>query len=58
MQDYKAGEELLNREVYGNGQEFTEAGIVKYYYQKLGGLNHATRKYDQPFQDSSQALPF
>nr|CAG8584220.1 1636_t:CDS:2 [Entrophospora candida] len=25
---------------YGNGTEFTEAGIIKYYAEELGGVNH------------------
>ena len=35
-----------------DGQEFTEAGIIKFYTKKLGGQQHAKRKYEQPFQDS------
>jgi hypothetical protein len=61
MEDYKDSKDkliLLDRTVYGDGQEFSEAGIVQFYAEKLGGQQHAKRKYEQPFQDGSQEPPF
>jgi hypothetical protein len=61
MQDYQDDKDkliLLDRTVYGDGQEFTEAGIIKFYAEKLGGQQHSQRKYEQPFQDGSQEPPF
>jgi hypothetical protein len=61
MKDYKDSKDqliLLDRTIYGDGKEFTEAGIIKFYTEKLGGQDHALKKYEKPFQDSSQPLPF
>ncbi|CAG8829742.1 26112_t:CDS:1, partial [Gigaspora rosea] len=33
------------RTIYGNGQEFTEEGIIKFYAEELGGQDHALKKY-------------
>ena len=57
MKDYKDSKDkliLLNRTVYGDGQEFTEEGIIKYYAEKLGGQNHAMKKYEKPFNIKDQ----
>jgi hypothetical protein len=61
MKDYKDSKDkliLLDRTIYGDGKEFTEAGIIKFYTEQLGGQDHALKKYEKPFQDSSQPLPF
>jgi len=57
MKDYKDSKDnliLLNRTIYGNGEEFTEEGIIKFYTEKLGGQNHALKKYEKPFKDQPQ----
>ena len=35
---------VLDRRVYGNGTEFTEAGIRKYLFEKEVGLTHSFSK--------------
>ena len=47
MEDYKDGDKRLDKSKYGNGQEFTEEGIIKFYAEKLGGQNHAKKKYEK-----------
>jgi len=44
MEQLKEGEKTLDLRKYGNGKEFTEDGIILYYYEKLGGLNHSFAK--------------
>ncbi|CAG8643291.1 11279_t:CDS:10 [Funneliformis caledonium] len=61
MKDYKDGKDnliLLDRTVYGDSQEFSEEGIVKFYTEELGGQDHATKKYQQPFKDNIHEPPF
>jgi hypothetical protein len=48
--DQKLG---LNLTKYGNGTEFTEAGIIKYYAEELGGINHSYSKGEQKKQELS-----
>jgi hypothetical protein len=43
----------LDKSIYGDGQEFTEAGIIKYYAEELGGVNHNYFKGEQKKQASS-----
>ena len=43
MEDYKNGDKRLNKSKYGDGKEFTEEEIIKYYAEKLGGQNHAKK---------------
>jgi len=31
---------LLSKTVYGDGKEYTDKGIIKYYAEKLGGVKH------------------
>jgi len=44
MEQLKEGNKFLDLNKYGNGTEFTEKGIILYYYEKLGGLNHSFAK--------------
>jgi len=57
MEDYKEDQKGLVRldlSVYGDGKEFTEEGIIKFYAEKLGGQNHAKKKYEKSFEDNKQ----
>ena len=54
MEDYKDGGKRLDKSKYGDGKEFTEEGIIKYYTEKLGGQNHSKKKYEKPFKDQQQ----
>ena len=57
MEDYKDSKDkliLLDRTIYGDGKEFTEEGIIKYYTEKLGGQNHSKKMYEKPFKDQQQ----
>ena len=39
MKDYKDSKDkliLLDRTIYGDGENFTEEGIIKFYAEKLG----------------------
>jgi hypothetical protein len=42
MKDKKDGEKPLDVSTngYGDGTNYTEAGAIKYYAEKLGGKNH------------------
>ncbi|CAJ0849026.1 9439_t:CDS:2 [Entrophospora sp. SA101] len=37
---YQIKHDSLDLTKYGNGTEFNEAGIIKYYAEELGGVNH------------------
>ncbi|CAH1762635.1 5111_t:CDS:2, partial [Entrophospora sp. SA101] len=43
---------------YGNGTEFTEAGIIRYYAEELGGINHSYSKNEPKKQTSSSKEGF
>ena len=42
----------LDLTIYGDGTNFTEAGIIRYYSEKLGGVNHSYAK-----QKASESKP-
>jgi len=42
--DSNDNKKVLDRRVYGNGTEFTEAGIRKYLFEKEVGLTHSFSK--------------
>ena len=57
MEDYKEDQKGLVRldlSVYGDGKEFSEDGIIKYYTEKLGGQNHVQKKYESPLRISNK----
>ncbi|CAG8679925.1 7216_t:CDS:10 [Dentiscutata erythropus] len=57
MEDYKEDQKGLVRldlSVYGDGKEFSEDGIIKYYTEKLGGQDHAKKHYKKSFEDNKQ----
>jgi len=47
MKDYKDGDKILDDSKYkkNDKREFTDEAINIYYYEKLGGQNHSTKKY-------------
>jgi hypothetical protein len=46
----------LDLSVYGDDKDFSEEGIVRYYYEKLGGRNHARRSMKKPLKDNLQEV--
>jgi len=48
----------LDKKLYGDGQEFTEAGIIKYYAEELGGVNHSFAKQGTKSTPPSQEEGF
>jgi hypothetical protein len=46
----------LDLSVYGDGNDFTEEGIIKYYTEKLGGQNHVKKKYEKPFKEEQHEV--
>jgi len=44
---------------YGDGKVFTDEGIIKYYSEKTGGINHSYRKQqDGPNDDNKKGKSF
>jgi len=58
MENYKDGELGLDKSKYPKDEEgkFTEEAINLFYYEKLGGQNHAKKKHEKPFKDQQQEL--
>ncbi|CAG8725143.1 3385_t:CDS:2, partial [Funneliformis mosseae] len=54
MEDYKDDDKRLDKSKYRDEKEFTEEEIIKYYAEKLGGQNHAKKKYEKLFKDQQQ----
>jgi hypothetical protein len=45
----------LDMNIYGNGKEFTEEGMIQYYSEKRGGIYHSFAKVGAPKQHQEES---